>query len=243
MGFFDLHSHVLPGLDDGAPDAATSLEMLRGLADIGFDTVCATPHQRAGMFLPALVAIQRAYTDTRARLADTGVKLALSLATENMWDDVFYARAHGEPPGVPSYDGGPAFLVELPIAAQLPIGLFDRMFQFRLEGKLPVLAHPERYEPLWKDRDAVDRLRQSCAFVVDLGAVAGAHGRPRSKAARRMVLDGIAHAAASDAHTPSDVRLAAEGIAWIRKKLGGAAVTRLCDEHPRLIAAGEHPDG
>jgi len=85
-------------------------------------------------------------------------------------------------------------------------------------------------------------VRASCAMVVDLGAGAGYHGRPAAKISRRALKEGIAVAAPSDAHTPTDVRSAAEGIAWIRKKLGDGAVTRLLDTNPRQILAGEHPD-
>jgi protein-tyrosine phosphatase len=239
VGFIDLHSHVLPGLDDGSPDPDTSMTMLRGLASIGFEHVVATPHQKAGQFMPSADAISGAHADTRAALSGASVPLTLSLAAENMWDSVFFERSRSG--SIPSYDGGLAFLVELPVN-QLPVGLFDHMFEFQLAGKLPVLAHPERYAPLWKDDEAVDKLRASCALVVDLGAVAGYHGRKPAKMARRLLTDGIAHAAASDAHTPNDIRVAAEGIAWIRKKLGDAAVTRLLDEAPRRILAGEHPD-
>jgi protein-tyrosine phosphatase len=238
LGFLDLHSHVLPALDDGSPDTATSLAMLRALAAAGFDTVYATPHQRSGMFMPSAEAIGAAFAAATAALAGAGPTLAL--AAENMWDDVFYERSRtGE---VPAYGGGPAFLVEFPVA-ELPVGVFEQLFQFRLKGKLPVLAHPERYRALWTDAAAIDRLRSSCALVVDLGAVAGYHGRKEAKLARALVTGGIAHAVASDAHTVGDVSVATEGIAWIRKHVGDAAVGRLLDDNPRRIVAGEHPDG
>jgi protein-tyrosine phosphatase len=111
-----------------------------------------------------------------------------------------------------------------------------------MAGKLPVLAHPERYQRLWTDERLVEQLRGEVAFVIDLGAVAGYHGKKEHKAARRYLEDGIAHAVASDAHTPEDVARAAEGIAWIKKRLGPAAVTRLLDTNPRRILAGELPD-
>lgn len=241
LGFVDLHSHVLPGLDDGAPDIPTSMAMLEGLETIGFDVVCATPHQKTGQFLPPLTSIRIAHRETAARLAQRGLAVRLPLAAENMWDTTFYERCQSDT--IPSYDNGPAFLVELPIAGSLPVSLFERLFELRSKSRLPVLAHPERYEPLWKSEELCERLADSCAMVVDLGAVAGYHGRKRNKAARKMVLSGIAHAAASDAHSINDVRVAAEGIAWIRKKLGDDAVTRLLDTAPRRILAGEHPNG
>lgn len=237
MGFVDLHSHVLPGLDDGSPDLPTSLRMIEGLAAIGFAEVCATPHQKAGQFLPDLGEVRRTFDALVAATASGPVRLRL--AAENMWDDVFFERSQRG--AVPSYDDGPAFLVELR-PAELPLGLGDHLFRLRMAGHLPVLAHPERYVQLRDDAARVDQLRREIAFVVDLGAVAGYHGKAEQKAARRWIEDGIAHAAASDAHTPEDVARAAEAIAWIRKRVGPAAVTRLLDDGPRAILAGELPD-
>lgn len=216
------------------------MTMLSGLVDLGFDTVCATPHQKAGQFLPTLEAIRNAHRDTVAAAGAAGLAVRIPLAAENMWDDVFFGRV--ESGDIPSYDAGAAFLVEFN-PTFLPVGLTRHIFSLRTAGKLPVIAHPERYEPLWKDDALVDALRSECAMVVDLGAVAGHHGRKRGKVARKLLERGKVHAVASDAHRPEDVGYAAEGIAWIRKKLGAAAVTRLLDENPRRILAGEHPDG
>jgi protein-tyrosine phosphatase len=240
VSFVDLHSHVLPGLDDGSPDEATSLTMLRGLSALGFDTVCATPHQKTGQFLPALGAIRAAHRRVVELLEQGGITLRVPLAAENMWDATLYERIQSD--AIPSYDDGVAFLVEFS-PAQLPVGLGQNIFDLRRRGKLPVIAHPERYQPLWSAPDQVANLRANCALVVDLGAVAGYHGRREGKAARAYLEQGLAHAAATDVHSPGDLRGAAEGVAWIKKRLGERAVTRLLDENPRRILAGEHPDG
>jgi protein-tyrosine phosphatase len=239
MGFVDLHSHILPEVDDGSDGLETSLAMLRGLAALGFDKVCATPHQKAGQFMPSAAEINHAHARTLAAAAEE-LGIEIPLGAENMWDAVFHERFEAET--IPSYDEGPAFLVEFQVGA-LPVGLFDHLFRVRMQGKLPVIAHPERYRPLWGTRDVLDRLRAECALVVDLGAVAGYHGRREAKAARMMLKKGIAHAAASDIHNTDDVRVAAEGIRWIEKKLGSAAVDRLLCKNPALILSGEHPEG
>jgi protein-tyrosine phosphatase len=235
MGFVDLHSHVLHGLDDGSPDLATSLSMIEGLAAIGFSEVCATPHQKAGQFLPELDAIARTF---EAVTAASG-KVRMHLAAENMWDDVFFERSQRN--AIPGYGGGDVFLFELR-PSELPLGLVEHIFRLKMAGKTPVMAHPERYQALWDDPGLVEQLRREVAFVVDLGAVAGYHGKKEHKIAKRFLEEGIAHAVASDAHTREDVARAAEGIAWIRKRLGDAAVTRLLDDHPRAILAGDLPD-
>lgn len=238
VGFLDLHSHVLPGLDDGARDLATARAMIAGLAALGFSDIYATPHQKAGQFMPSRAAIDQALATVRATLT-AGPGLTLRLAAENMWDDVFFERSQRG--AIPAYDDGAAFLVEVRPQA-LPVGVIDHLFKLRMAGKAPILAHPERYEALWDDPALVERLRANCALVVDLAAIAGYHGKRQQKMARHLVEDGIAAAVASDAHTLEDVRAAAEGIAWIAKRLGAAAVTRLLDDGPRAALAGELPE-
>jgi protein-tyrosine phosphatase len=239
MGYVDLHAHVLPGIDDGSPDLPTSLVMLRGLAELGYERITATPHQYAGRYLPTREAIDDAHAQVSRALGEQRIDLQLGLAAENMWDDVFHARWADA--SFPRYDGGNAFLFEVR-PADLPLGFEQQLFQLQTKGFRPVMAHPERYVPFWSDEERLERLGESgCVLMVDLAALAGFHGGKQQKAARRLVEKRIAHAAATDVHSPDDVRSAAEGIDWIRKKMGLAAVTRLCDENPRRILAGQMP--
>ena len=187
-----------------------------------------------------LDSIRDAHRRVLDLIAGAGLALRSPLAAENMWDATLYERIQSD--SIPSYDGGAAFLVEFS-PSQLPAGLGQRIFELRRRGKLPVIAHPERYQPLWSAPEQVTALRADCALVVDLGAIAGYHGRREGKAARAYVEQGLAHAVASDVHSPSDLRGTAEGVAWIKKRLGEHALVRLLDENPRRILAGEHPDG
>jgi protein-tyrosine phosphatase len=237
MGFVDLHSHVLPGVDDGATDEAAALAMLDGLAALGVTEQCVTPHQKAGQYLPSRDQIDAALAAVE-RVRRPGHP-ALRLGAESMWDDVFIRRLAEDQ--LPYYRETSAFLVEVP-PPLLPPGMIDQLFRLRLRGRLAVLAHPERYQPLWSDDELARSLRRVCAFVVDLGAVAGFHGRRETRAARHLLETGLACAVATDLHQIGDLQQAAAGLAWIDKKLGHAAVTRLFDHAPRAILAGELPD-
>jgi protein-tyrosine phosphatase len=237
MGFVDLHSHVLYGLDDGAPDQAAALAMLDGLAALGISEQCVTPHQKASQYLPDWDRIEATLAELET-VRKPGHP-TLRLGAENMWDDVFYRRVAEDT--IPGYRGTVAFLVEIP-PPLAPPGMVDQLFKFRMAGKLPVLAHPERYHALWDDDDFAHQLRNHCAFVVDLGAVGGFHGRREMKQARHLLEKGLVHAVATDAHQLGDLQQAAEGLRWIDKKLGHATTVRLFDHAPRAILAGELPD-
>jgi protein-tyrosine phosphatase len=237
VGFVDLHSHVLFGLDDGAPDAVTSVALLDGLAAMGITEQCVTPHQRSGQYLPSREAIEAAFTAVDA--ARKPFHPALRLGAENMWDDVFLSRMTNNE--IPGYRGTSAFLIEIP-PSLMPPRMIDQLFRQRIKGKVPVLAHPERYHALWDDDELARSLRRVCAFVVDLGAVGGFHGKRETKAARHLIEAGLACGVTTDAHQPGDLQQAAVGVAWIEKKLGHATVVRLFDHAPRTILAGELPD-
>lgn len=237
MGFVDLHSHVLYGVDDGAPDSSTAVAMLDGLAALGITEQCVTPHQKAGQYLPDWDRIELTLTQLETHRKPSHP--TLRLGAENMWDDVFYQRAADGT--IPHYRGTRSFLFEISPSV-MPPGLAERLFKFRTTGDLPVMAHPERYQALWDNDDLARTLRGSCAFVVDLGAVGGFHGKRETKAARHLVESGIACAVATDAHQLGDLQQAAAGLSWIDKKLGHAAALRLFDHAPRAILAGELPD-
>ncbi len=238
LGFLDLHTHVLPGVDDGPATPREAKALLEALGAIGFDTVCATPHQKADQFLPSHEEIRSALSALRQEISGADRAPRLVLGAENMWDACFYERFESRT--IPCYDSSPAFLLEFP-PAELPPDVARRLFELRATGLLPVVAHPERYLALRDSRAAREELAGLGVLVVNLTAVAGHHGRHRAKLARSLIRDGHAHAAASDAHVLADVAQAADGVAWIRKKLGDGAVVRLLDENPRRILAGEHP--
>jgi protein-tyrosine phosphatase len=236
--YIDLHCHLLPGIDDGAPDVSTSLDMAAALVDMGFTEICATPHQRNGLYIPTAEAISQAMAALVAELPKHQPTLKLRRGAENFWDEVLIERLRGH--AVPCYDGQRAFLFEVnPVT--LPPRLEEALFEIRLGGQLPVMAHPERYLAVQRDLAFAETLGRQAALVVDLEAVAGSQNRAETKAARRMVEDGLAHAVASDMHAPDTADAVADGITWIRKRCGDAGIVRLLEEGPRRILAGELP--
>jgi protein-tyrosine phosphatase len=236
--YVDLHTHFLPGLDDGADSLATCLSMVRGLAEMGFSDLCATPHQFAGLFEPSLDEVRLTFDQVSRETATVLPEVRLLLGAENYWDDVFASRLRrGDPP---CYDGGKAFLFEVSPAA-MPPRLEEALFDIRVAGRLAVLAHPERYSAVQRDPAVAEGLGRQAALLVDLAALSGTGDRAEVKTARRLVEEGLAHAAASDMHDPGDSPAIAAGLAWIEKRLGTEVVRRLLSDNPRRILIGELP--
>ncbi len=237
-GFVDLHAHHLFAIDDGAPDIQVAIQMVTTVAELGFSDLYATPHQRSGMFLPTREEIDAALGLLNETLRGTGGP-HVGLGFENFWDDVLLRRM-GEK-AIPSYDDGSAFLFE--VTTQLmPSGIESTLFDLRIAGKLPVMAHPERYHAIQTNIDRAEVLGRTAALVVDLGALDGAHGKAEMRCARQLLSDGLAHAAATDIHSPDDGRSIAAGISWIRKHLGPDTLRTLLCDNPRRILAGDLPD-
>jgi len=237
-GFVDLHAHHLFALDDGAGDISVAQEMVKCVTDLGFVDLYATPHQRSGLFLPAREAVDQARAALNQALRRAGGP-ELRLGFENFWDDVFLGRVKDG--NIPSYDDGPSFLFEV-TTHLMPSGIDDTLFSLRIGGKLPVMAHPERYLAIQTQLARAESLGRSAALVVDLGALEGAHGKAEMRTARQMLQNGLAHAVATDIHRPSDGPQIAAGIAWVRKNLGQNALRALMIDNPRQILTGELPE-
>jgi protein-tyrosine phosphatase len=235
-GFIDLHCHWVAGIDDGVPDVEGSLALLRGLREIGFDVVVATPHMRPGMFDNTAEDLRRAYDRTMAGLAGAADLPERHLSSEHFFDDVVFTRFL-EGAALP-YPGGRAALVEFP-PRLFPTKVTHRFFDLRRRGVRPVLAHPERYEPVWDDPEVLDPLLDGGAvLLLDVASLAGKYGRASRRAAERLVEGGYYQAACSDAHGVRDVKHVAEGIKLLFDQAGPEEAGFLLADGPREILEG-----
>ena len=241
-GFVDLHCHWIAGIDDGARTVEAGVAMLRGLRRAGFDTVMATPHMRPGMFENDRPALQAAFEAMRPHLEGQSDLPAVFLSSEHWFDEIVFTRlVQGE--GLPYPDVGEArtggkkrgVLVELPPQA-FPAKIERRFFDLGKAGLRPVLAHPERYQPVWKDDTCLDPLLDAGAcLLLDVCALVGKYGRAAQKAAEKLLDDEAYEAACSDAHRPEDADVTEKAIAVLEKVVGAKEAERLLVAGPRGI--------
>jgi len=205
--------------------------MLRALRGAGFDYVMATPHMRPALFDNQKADLENAF-QAMALASEQGLP-KVGLSSEHYFDDIVFQRLmKGD--ALP-YPGGKAVLVEFPNDA-FPARVADRFFDLRMRKLRPVLAHPERYRPVWKDRTVLDPfLDGGVVLLLDVAALAGKYGRAPERAALELLEDGYYIAACSDAHRAKDVEDVARGIARLQKLVGQEEADYLLRDGPLAI--------
>jgi len=238
--FIDLHCHWVAGIDDGARTVADSVDMLGALADVGFTQVVATPHMRTGMFDNDKAGLEEAYRATMREVERHDGLPAGGLSSEHHLDDlVFQALLDGQ--GLP-YPGGNAALIEFP-NDRFPLKHRDRLFELRVQRIRPVLAHPERYRPVWEDIGVLDAILDGgTVLLLDVAALDGKYGRQPKRTAIELLEAGYYYAACSDAHRAKDAKAVASGIKKLRKLMGDEEAAFLLREGPRRILDGNVED-
>jgi protein-tyrosine phosphatase len=120
-----------------------------------------------------------------------------------------------------------------------PVRVQHRLFDLRRAGLVPVLAHPERYEPVWRDDACLDAVLDGGAhLLLDVCALVGKYGRAPQRAAEKLLEDDAYEAACSDAHKPSDVEVVVQSIERLESLVGAAEARRLLSDGPRGILGG-----
>jgi len=197
MEVVDIHSHVLWGMDDGAPTMDVSLEMLRMAAEAGTTDIVATPHSNGEFeYQPALIAERiQELTERTGGIPRIHRGCDLHLSFDNISQAV-------DDPGRFSINGHRYVLVEcsdLHISGAMS-NILDRLLSVDL---VPIVTHPERNPILQKEPGRVERwVELGCLVQVTAMSVLGGFGKRAQASAREFFSRGVVHVIASDAHDP-----------------------------------------
>lgn len=218
----DIHSHILPGLDDGSPNMETSLELVRGLMSLGFDRLVATPHVIGDMYRNTPQTINAALGQLKAACIQHSLDINITAAAEYMLDDYFLNLIRSKQPLLTIRDN--IILTEFSYAS--PIGnLHEIAFEIQTSNYKPILAHPERYFYYHSDYEQYETLKEyGFLFQVNLLSLTGYYGSPVAKAARWLFEKGMVDFVGTDLHHERHLANVErkENLSLINKYLEGA---------------------
>ena len=201
---YDLHAHILPGVDDGAKTLDDTLEMARVAAHHGTKVMLATPHRRDITENWSVRHIQDLLRDMNTRIQAQSIELTLRLGMENhldleLPDEVSAGRA------LP-INGSRYILVEMPFFGR-PNYVDDVLFRLQVQGLTPVLAHPERIEAFESDPGLLVRFVEGGMITqITGGSIVGHFGGRTKRFDNTLLNRGLVHVIASDTHFPDGPR-------------------------------------
>jgi len=193
----DIHTHILPGVDDGSPNLATSLEMLEYAKALNIGTIVATPHLKSAKDADICRTV---YAQFRGYAKKFGIRLLLGF-------EIHY-RMLSNLERIPEYvfEGSNLILLELPQSALMPN--WDAiLYDLRDMGIRPIIAHPERYRYIQTDIEYAAQIRSfGCRLQVDARALTEFSFSAEHRCAQRLLREGYCDYIASDAHKPEHYR-------------------------------------
>lgn len=223
----DLHTHLLPGVDDGSPSIEASVPVLAAFAAGGVTTLVCTPHLEASRAQSAPVEHHQALLQELQQAAVPGPRLLSG------WEIMIDA------PGVDFTDprlhlgDSNAVLVEFS-RTNIPAGADEELWRIRASGVVPVVAHPERY---WGCTAARVEAWRRYGAVIQLDVSALLASRRVSELAAELLARGLADVIASDTHI--DQRSLMAGRGWLTEYGSAELAELLTTENPRRVLAGE----
>lgn len=198
----DLHSHILPGIDDGAKTIEDSLAMAHQSYDVGVTHMVCTPHIMQGVYENNQDTIQAAFSVLTQALLEQGCPLKLSYAAEvRIAPEILQWVEQKKIPYLGEWQEKHALLLELP-HSHIPAGT-DKLLRWLLKNNVqPVIAHPERNRDIIAEYSKIKMLKQiGCLFQITAGSFTGRFSEPVRSMAFKMLEDGVVTYVASDTHS------------------------------------------
>ncbi|SPF49826.1 PHP domain protein [Candidatus Desulfosporosinus infrequens] len=235
----DIHSHILPGLDDGATKMEETLVMVRQLHEAGFNTLLATPHVMEGKDFLHPEDILTVTEQVRERAAEAGIPVEVLPGSENYifpdmakWVDAGKLLTLG--------NKGKYLLIELPML-EIPQYTDQVFFELQVKGLIPVLAHPERNKGLSDDPERLlEWAKRGIVFQLDLRSLSGYYGPQAKRLAKLMLNSKLVRLLGTDAHRVNRSDLSySEALQGVKDIIGEAGFQEVTLKNPQLVLEGK----
>ena len=193
-GFVDIHSHILPGIDDGAKNIEESLSLISEMKKIGFGKIIATPHIYKGLYENDKASISKSY---ESLIKKNDLKIDISFAAEYMLDSTTFeiAKSNSFLTLKDRY-----VLIEMSLVSEMN-NLKEIIFEIQTNGYIPVIAHPERYLYYSKNYKRIYEFKKlGCMLQLNLLALTGYYGNEVLKFSEKILTNELYDFCGSDTH-------------------------------------------
>jgi len=194
----DLHSHLVPAIDDGIQTIEEGLDILREMEALGYEKVITTPHTMSGTFDNNPDTILGGLEKMKAAVKEAGINIKMEAATEYYLDESFMEKLKNDEPLMTF--GNNYVLFETAFLNAPPF-LKEATFLMSIKGYKAVYAHPERYSYLIEDEQMLEEMiDRQVIFQLNAVSLAGAYGKPVQKFAEKLVDRGVIGMVGTDCH-------------------------------------------
>jgi protein-tyrosine phosphatase len=197
----DIHSHILPGVDDGARTLDESLDMLRMAVDGGVTVQVLTPHIHFGRFDNQKADLEQRFAIFQDQVDDANIKIGLQLGSEvRIGSEIMQLVAQDAIPTLGVYNGKKTFLLEFP-RIEVPVGYENLVKWLINKHYLPIIVHPERNQTFVRHPQKLNVLTDmGCPLQITASSLTGLFGDEAQQNAEQLLIDGKVSAIASDCH-------------------------------------------
>jgi len=193
----DIHSHLIPGVDDGAKDLKDSIELIKGLKDLGFKKIITTPHIYSEYYPNTSNRLLAGLDTLRQGLKAANIDIEVSCAAEYFMDEIFEKHLN-ENDILTVYDN--YVLVEMSFFSE-SIRLEEYLFKMQIKGYQPILAHPERYTYYAKNFERFQNLKdRGCKLQLNLLSLTEHYGKEVKDLAIRLLDANLYDFVGTDTH-------------------------------------------
>jgi tyrosine-protein phosphatase YwqE len=203
--FIDIHSHLLPGIDDGAKNLDNSIDLILKMSSYGIKNFVTTPHVLGSVYPNSTETINSKLNEVNSELLKRNVTdITIRAAAEYMLDEEFSKRLDNN--DILTIKDN-FILVEMSYFSA-PINLFEVLFEIQLKGYKPILAHPERYNFYHNDFQTFYKLKQAgCLFQLNLLSLTEQYGKNVQKISDKLLKENLYDFVGTDTHHHNHLEL------------------------------------
>ena len=198
----DIHSHLIPGIDDGSPDMETSIALLKELESLGFKKIITTPHVKTEIFQNDVTHLDDLCASLKRAARFEGIQMRIDIGAEHLLDDGVTERIKN---GQFKTFGDNYLLVELPFLDP-PFGLDGYIFELQLAGYKLILAHPERYLYWLNDFNRFVKLKDSgVLFQLNIISLGNYYGKDVYNLAKKLIDNNMVELLGTDTNSQKHI--------------------------------------